>query len=233
MGSLRSDVTSRDKPISFSWKADYEAISSFVELPAAKTAAGREAIAAIVYDAYMTSKQHPGRRISYSRRKDWYRSSKRYFGDGFGYSLVVPAIDSLVDAGVLVEHDKVAGGRPTGTQSSYLPNPDLSLLPLSGAGKRRKIVEPVRKMKDGILVDYRDTERSFRDRQGLNQINEMLTSLDLKLNVPGAHYEDDLIRFERHTVCTSRRELYRVFQGSWTLGGRLRARLISVSPFGV
>lgn len=210
----------RDKPLSFHWKADYSALAEVLDLPACRSGRGEIAMASIVFDAALTARAEPGRRISYSRRKAFYAAAGRYHGTGYGYDSVVQAVDVLVDAGHLVEHDKVKGGRATGWQSSFRPADHLADAMLPKA--ERRVGELVR-LKDaqGRLVAYRDTERTVRDRRFLETVNERIATADVRLDAPGAVLDGLVLRFGRHAVYPEMKALYRVFNGGWTLGGRM------------
>lgn len=211
---------SRDKPLSFHWKADYSALADVLDLPACRSGRGETAMASIVFDAALTARADPGRRISYSRRKAFYAAAGRYHGTGYGYDSVVQAVDALVEAGHLVEHDKVKGGQATGWQSSFRPADHLADAMLPKA--ERQVGELVR-LKDvhGRLVAYRDTERTVRDRHFLETVNERLAEADIRLASPGAVLDGHVLRFGRHAVYPDMKALYRIFNGGWTLGGRM------------
>ncbi|HEV7417011.1 MAG TPA: hypothetical protein VGN98_12690 [Tianweitania sediminis] len=177
-------------------------------------------MASIVFDASLTARADPGRRISYSRRKAFYAAAGRYHGAGYGYDSVVQAVDALVDAGHLVEHDKVRGGRATGWQSSFQPANHLADAVLPKA--ERHVGELVRlKDEQGRLVTYRDTERTVRDRRFLEIVNERIAGADIRLTAPGAVLDGHVLRFGGHAVYPDMKALYRVFNGGWTLGGRM------------
>ncbi|WP_156460072.1 hypothetical protein [Mesorhizobium sp. Root157] len=177
-------------------------------------------MASIVFDAALTARAAPGRRISYSRRKAFYAAAGRYHGTGYGYDSVVQAVDALVNAGHLVEHDKVKGGRATGWQSSFRPADHLADAVLPKA--KRHVGELVRlKDEQGRLVAYRDTERTVRDRRFLETVNERIAAADIRLPAPGAVLDGHVLRFDRHAVYPDMKALYRVFNGGWTLGGRM------------
>ncbi|MGU3401324.1 hypothetical protein ACLBWS_16535 [Brucellaceae bacterium D45D] len=209
----------RDKALSFRWAADYKKLSEVIELPACRSAKAEKALASILYDAALTARTEPERRISYSRTKDFYRAADRYFGADYGYATVVPAVDALVEAGFLTEHDKrPAGSR--GIQSSFRPSPELAGLLLPSVTKRSQ--ELIR-LKDtqGHLASYRDTERTMRDRKFLEAVNRHISASRIELHAPDGVHDGDLIRFGTHTVYTHMNELYRVFNGGWTFGGRM------------
>lgn len=211
---------SRDKPLSFHWKADYSALAGVLPLPPCRSGRGEKAMASIVFDAALTARADPGRRISYSRRKAFYAAAGRYHGTGYGYDSVVQAIDALVEAGLLVEHDKVKGGHATGWQSSFRPADRLADAVLPKA--ERYVGELIRlKDMDGRLVAYRDTERTVRGRRFLETVNERIAAADIRLDAPGAVLDGHVLRFGGHAVYPDMRTLYRVFNGGWTLGGRM------------
>jgi hypothetical protein len=205
-----------------------------LDLPACKSGRGERAMASIVYDAALAARDNPGRRISYSRRKVFYAAASRYYGTDYGYDTVVPAVDALVAVGLLVDHDKVKGSPVgTGTQSSFRPAPELAEIVLPNV--ERRPVELIRlKDADGNLVGYRDTERTTRDRRILEEVNGHIADTEIRLHgINGVIADEDagtlffpgfMQGFEGgdgdHTVYTRMRELYRVYNGAWTLGGR-------------
>jgi len=225
----------RDRPLSFRWKADYEALARILDLPRCKSRRSERALASIVYDAALSASEDPAQRISYSRRKAYYAAAHSYYGTDYGYDTVVPAIDALIDAGFLVDHNKVKG-RPggTGTQSSFRPAPQLAEIMLPVAEYRAG--ELIRlKDADGNLIGYRDTERTQRDRRFMEAVNRHIAEADLSIShingvvvneaaqtifFPGflQGFEDGM---GDHTVFTRMIELYRVYKGGWSLGGRL------------
>lgn len=103
------------------WSVDADEIRQHVPMPDARSAKADHVQAVIVADAVMSARREPLRRISYSRRKGWWTDSSRYRGREFTYDSVAPAVDALIAAGVLVDHDLQPAGRATGIQSSYRP----------------------------------------------------------------------------------------------------------------
>ncbi|WP_298962950.1 hypothetical protein [uncultured Roseibium sp.] len=175
-------------------------------------------MASIAYDAALAAKEAPFQRTSYSRRKKFYEPVSRYWGTEYGYSTVVHSVDALVEAGLLVEHDR----RPpkpngNGIQSSYMPAPFLRDLDLPEADC--KVGELMRlKDADGKLVSYRETDRIARERKFLEKFNRHIAEADIRLNagVPDGR----MIRFPGHAVYPDFDELYRVYNGGWSSGGR-------------
>lgn len=223
-----------DRPLSFRWKVGYTTLSRILDLPARKSRKAQRAMASIVYDAALSAREDPTMRISYSRRKAFYAAAGRYEGTDYGYDTVVPAVDALVAAGILVDHNKMKG-RPggTGVQSSFRPAPGLADLVLPRPDYR--VGEIIRlKDADGNLVGYRDTERTNRDRRFLEAVNRHIAEADIRLgHINGVVVDEEAgtIFFPGflqwlddgdgdHTVYSRMNELYRVYKGSWTLGGR-------------
>lgn len=188
-------------------------------MPDARSVKAVHVQAAIVADAIISARREPLRRISYSRRKGWWTESSRYRGREFTYDTVVPAVDVLLHAGILVDHDLQPAGRATGIQSSY--RPAAWLAGTSTPRLRRKPRELIR-LKDsaGSLVSYRDTERTHRERKLVEKVNCLIADTEISLNAPDAHFDGDVIRFGEHSVYPDMLSLYRVFNGGWTLGGR-------------
>jgi len=201
------------------WSVDADEIGQHVSMPPARSAKAAHVQAVIVADAIMSARREPLRRISYSRRKGWWTEGSRYRGREFTYDTVVPAVDALIGAGILVDHDLQPGGRATGMQSSY--RPAAWLAGASMVKLRRKPGELIR-LKDsaGSLVAYRDTERTHRERKLLEKVNRLIGEADICLNAPDAHFDGNVIRFGEHSVYPDMLSLYRVFNGGWNHGGR-------------
>lgn len=135
----------------------------------------------------------------------------------------------------MVDHDRVKGGPiGTGTQSSFRPAPCLADVLLPRVEYR--VGELVRFRDDrGMLVNYRDTESTMRDRRFLEAVNRRLSETDIRLegmigvvvdsNVETIFFPGFLQWLDEgygdHTVYTRMKELYRIYNGSWSLGGRI------------
>jgi hypothetical protein len=173
---------------------------------------------AIVADAIVSVRADASRRISYSRRRVWWSGKSRYTGSEYTYSTVVPAIDALVEAEILIEHDRRPPGS-LGTQSSYLPASWLAGLKVPKV--KRVAGELIRlKDKDGNLIDYRDTQRTSDNRKLLQKVNARIAESEIRLEAPDAVVDGNVIRFDNHTVYPDMIEMYRIYNGGWTLGGR-------------
>ena len=174
---------------------------------------------AVAIDAILTARSGSEIRISYPRRNGWWHETRRYRDPDLTYYNVVPAIDDLLDAGLLVEHDLQPAGRPTGIQSSYLPAPWLAEVVLPEL--RHEVGEVIRlKDAEGRLIDYRDNDRTRRDRAMLAKINRSLSEAEIRLDVPAAVRDGNAIRLDGYSVFPGMTSLYRVYNGAWDRGGR-------------
>jgi len=209
----------RDRPLSFNWRCDVEEIAALLSLPAVRSTKGARVQAAIVADALLSAHYDPDRWISYSRRNGWWHAARLYHDSDFSFYTVIPTIDGLIEAGILVDHDLRPAGLSSGIQSSYRPARWLADIGLPKL--HHKVGELIRlKDADGKLTDYKDTKRIIRDRALLSKINLAVAEADIKIESPEAVIEGEVIRFGKLAIYTAKKSLYRVYKGSWALGGR-------------
>ena len=230
----------RDKPLSCHWNVKYSALRELVPLlPENLSERMERVVASIVAEAMIVAAAAPSRedcqRISYSRRKTFYAAAKRYMGHDYSYAYVVAAVDMLVKRGVLSDHLKAKGGNfkprkegePIRYQSSFRPGDCLFGLKLPEIARRK--AESIRlKDSQGNLIDFRETERVRREKAFLDEVNRIIGSAQIQLDVAGAVEAGMLIHFPArsdrkagYAVNRSMISLYRVFNGGWTLGGRM------------
>ncbi|WP_428427290.1 hypothetical protein [Pararhizobium sp.] len=210
----------RDRPLSFKWRVDGAALRELVDLPPVKNERIGRAMESAVAHAILSAREDPTKRTSYSRRRDWYAGMERYNGDGYTFTTVVPAIDALVDAEIFVEPDRrPPGTASTGVQSSFLPAAWLAELKVP---KIKRVPGELIRLKDknGILQNYRDTQRTSDERKLLVKANAVIAKTDIRLDAPGGVVDGEAIRFDAHTVYPDMIEMYRVYNGGWTSGGR-------------
>ena len=214
-----------DKPLSFHWRIDIEQLRRDIPaFPYFKNKKLERAAAAIVADALQVLRSNtPRRRISYSRSHDWYSDGDRYRGSDFTYVTIIQAIGILVDAGILVDHDKrprTVGG--SGIQSSFRGSAELAGLKAHKVSRARLEEVVVLKDKQKRKTTYKDTVRTRRARKEIQQINDIILKTEITINAPHALIEGDRVHFGDHTVYLSMKEGYRVWNnGVWTDGGRL------------
>ncbi|MGM4990516.1 hypothetical protein [Tardiphaga sp. 841_E9_N1_2] len=220
-------VTRRDRQLCFRWSADYDALNALIGLPSCSSKKMERVMASIVVDVILAG---PFQRTSYSRSHDFYVVPARYRATDYGYDTVVGAVDRLVMTGLLIEHFK-ATSRITGTgwQSSFIGSPVLyRVREIPTAAVRRP--GDVIKMKDaksGKLIAYQETRRTVADRKVTEAVNARIRNAEIVLDAPTiAEQNAHVIRFKtdddhgEHSVYPEMTELYRVYNGGWTLGGR-------------
>lgn len=208
-----------DQALRLSWRCNAYALTKCVDLPLAGSAKAIGAMVAVAADAVLTARDGSGLRISYPRRNGWWHETRRYRDPNLTYYNVVPAIDAMLDAGLLVDHDLQPAGRPTGIQSSYRPAPWLAGVELPEL--RHEVGEVIRlKDAEGRLIGYRDNDRTRRDRAMLAKINRSLSEAEISLDVPAAVRDGNVLRFDGYSVFLGMTSLYRVYNGDWDRGGR-------------
>ena len=161
-----------------------------------------------------------GRGVSYSRRKAFYASGKRYREPGHTYSTVLGSVAELEREGWLSGHRVKPNN--LGWQSSFWATPDLIK---AADGLAAVLVfrapEPIRlKDRAGNLIDYPETRTTLRLRQELEPINACLQ--ELKIDLPGAMRQGRHLRFgDAYILPVPSNGLHRVFnRGSFAYGGR-------------
>src|SRR5207302_1345944 len=69
------------------------------------------------------------------------------------------------------------------------------------------------------LIDFRDTERTFRMRQHLVEINEAIDALRIELPAIAGERQGDLLWLGETCLNLSETGLYRIFNGDFSKGG--------------
>src|ERR1700757_5236454 len=112
----------RDLPLTFHWRAlDNDWIKA-LDLPSHNRKSD-EARASVLLNARVASQVAPGQWISYSRRREWWSTGRRYRNTAYTYATVVSAVDELARLG-LFEHDRKRPGN-LGRQSRFRASPPL------------------------------------------------------------------------------------------------------------
>lgn len=164
-----------DRALDCHWSADVDIIRrARMPMPASKAEA--KAKASILACAVL---EHTGerRRISYSRRNDWYSAAPRYAGLALSRRLVCSVVDAMQDMGLAYGVTATPGShlKKVPLQSSFWATQQLIDLvgdtPLRHVGPRVPVV-----MRDaaGNLVDLPDTERARRMVKETETLNEYL-----------------------------------------------------------
>jgi hypothetical protein len=164
-----------------------------------------------------------GQAVSYSRRKVFYVSGKRYRSPAYTYATVLRSVAELVQQGWLFEHRVKPNDR--GWQSSFWAAPDL--IQAACAFDAALIFdrgEPIL-LKDtaGDLVDYPETRETLRLRGALEPLNTYLKELEIEL--PGAVRQGRHLRIgELPILPIPGNGLHRIFsRGSFDYHGRAYA----------
>src|SRR3954465_4151536 len=198
-----------DKPLVFHWRALDEGWINALDLPPARNRAYVRARASIVLEALIPARVQPGKWISYSRRKEWYSSGRRYRRTDYSFSTVPDVVNEL-ECLHLLEHDRAPPGR-LGRQSRFRATPAL----VAAVAVPVVVHDPGEIIRlrdtDGNLIDYRDTDAIFHMRRKLARINEALRGASIDL----AGVEGPIATIDGHPV---RDQLHRVFnRGSFDL----------------
>ncbi|MFK3777273.1 hypothetical protein [Agrobacterium sp. NPDC089420] len=209
---------SRHRPLGYSWRIPSDELKALLNLPKMPTAAGDLVCEAIVADAIVSAHLYPGRRISYSRRAEYWAARIRYTGKGFNRDTVTLAVEKLVERGILVNHDRRPPGK-RGVQSSYLPNPMLTALEMPKLNKARGETL-ILKDADGNMVGYKDTPETRDKRCTLSRVNRVLEAADICIDREGVVNEGRWTRIDDYLVFPNHKSLHRIYNGGWTLGGR-------------
>jgi hypothetical protein len=206
----------RDQPLSFQWSgiSDQQlALAGLSTTGPMKRLAARRAIVANLVVASST-----GQWVSYSRDRNHYTGKRRYFGDAYTYTNVLGVIEELREA-QLIQEDRSTRGQ-LGWQSRMRPVRELLLrlgrLPELHYAPR----ELVRLKESGRLVDYFETAVTRRMRREVHQLNEAFASVRIALVSPDVPWTGASVVMDGQVIHPARVAGYRVFNGSWNLGGR-------------
>lgn len=131
-------ATQRDLPLNFHWKAiDNDWIKS-LNLPPPRNRKLGEARASVLLGALIASRAAPGQWISYSRRKEWWSTGRRYRNTAYTYATVISAVDDLSCCGK-VTLSALSGGiffsriwKLPLPGSLYMLAPGMRFLPVEG-----------------------------------------------------------------------------------------------------
>ena len=216
-----TDDSDRDHPLTCHWRPVAPDAFDALGLPPVRSKAAALARAQILAEAFVVGRADPGASISYSRAKTFYGARKgRYWPTTYTYDLLVPAVDQLAAAGLLI-HEKMPPGH-RGWQSRFRASPALrerlSDAPLAVIHDPLEVV--VLRDHEGNLVDYTDTERTGRWRRNVEEINGAIVSAAIGLG--GSPVRDgDPLQVGNANIGAASNKLHRVFnRGKFSLGGR-------------
>lgn len=213
--SWRDDIF-RDRPMGYGWRLKNKEKLS-INIPKMKSKTTQFVLESILADAIQSIKSHDKRRISYSRSKEWWAKAVRYAGKNFTHRAVTSSVDTLVEFGLLVDHEKSLPGS-RGLQSSYAPADILKSLPMPDFDEISE-ESIVLRSKDGTMLEYRDTRATISMRKKLSKINKVILRTAISLNVDGVLDTEECFDFENKTY-KKLKLLRRIFNGSFKDGGR-------------
>ncbi|MGO8024886.1 hypothetical protein [Rhizobium leguminosarum] len=222
---------SRDRALQWHMHADYDLmVQAGVPLPDGRTKRDRQALASIASGIISSARTKPEQWMSYSRSESWYPGQEMYYGDAFGYSTVVGAMEKLTDSPLIEGHIKARPGdhlrkTPTGVthQSRILPAVAAAKIVLPKMNKELAQSIRLRRREDKRLVPYKETEAIYRMRNMLTKLNAHYAEADIEFH--GGRRDGDAAFFvskkgHEYGVDLSSRACHRVFNDIWTLGGR-------------
>lgn len=190
-----------------------------VRAPTATTAARRSIIANVLY----AHAQSPAIWVFYSRDRNYYASqTRRYFPAHYTYATMMGAVQSLEEHG-LIEHRKTVPS-PVASHRSRLSAGPLLLAQLKNyhpefLSSPREVI--ILRDASRLLVDYAESDRVHDMRRDVCEHNELLSGADITLDRSTAYYDEfGFLRIEDRWLDPKRQSYHRVFNGSWTRGGR-------------
>jgi hypothetical protein len=199
----------RDKPLTLNWAPVERDAYDCLGLPGLGRLA-MKARAQIITEVLVAG----DRSISYSRNKNFYNDSQRYYRPTYSYRAIIPAIDQLAAAGI-IEHEKMPPGH-RGFQSRFRAAPDLLKELAAVEVQYRPLELIVLRDADGNPVDYRDNRETRAMRKRLAELNEALLSQQVGLGNRIIREGDQLDSGGR-----AQAQLHRVFhRGDFANGGR-------------
>jgi hypothetical protein len=133
-----------------------------------------------------------GQGVSYSRRKVFYSTGKRYRAPAHTYVTVLGSVDELMQQGWLFGHRVAPNNR--GWQSSFCATQELIAAAQDlAADPTFEVREPIRLKDDADdLVDYPETRETLRIRRALDPINAYLK--ELRIELPGVTRQGQHLR---------------------------------------
>jgi hypothetical protein len=200
----------RDRALTLNWRPNEPGAYERLGLPDLDSENAMRAREQIIAEALAAGP----RWISYSRRRAFYATHKRYWRSTYAYRAILPAVDQLAAEGLLIHNRMPSGHR--GYQSRFRASSAL----VSELKDAALLYEPLEiillRDADGDLVDYRDNRKIRAMRRRLRDLNAGLTSQQIAVNGQIIREGDTLDNGGR-----ARAQMHRVFnRGDFELGGR-------------
>ena len=163
--------------------------------------------------------------VFYSRDRNHYAErarARRYTCRWYTYANMMPAVESLEEAGLLYHQKTAPSPRPM--YRSRIRASALLLKSLEGV-YLPFVVEPreVIILRDArrLPIGYRDSKRICAQRDDVIAHNEFLASFDIRVDHADARYDEKgFLRLESHWLDPRRKFYHRIFTERWSSGGR-------------
>jgi hypothetical protein len=174
-----------DAPLSYVWRADQAAVEMLGMQPG-RTAADR-AVRASIIAAALIEHDGKGRRISYSRNRNFYTEA-RYEGSPMSYDRLVPFVDALDIAGHIHHFKAEQGAHLAPEERHRLQSAYWATEPMAETLRGVKLahVGPtspiILKDRDGRPMALPRTDRVHRLRRGVEEVNAGLAGICLTVD---------------------------------------------------
>ncbi len=213
---LELDEGLRDRPLVCHWSTSNRELVETLGIPF-RNEAQFMACNSILTEAVLARLE--GRRVSYSRRPEFYSEKQRYHGTAFSYRTIPPMVDLLAQRGLVEKWTSSNCHR--GTQSQFWATDKLLEL-WAGAPIVYGQLDPIlRKDKNKNLVSYTDTAFTIQRRKAVQEQNEALTSYSLELACEGVTSTERYFVIDGHYYRRDQPGMRSIFiRDSWRKGGR-------------
>lgn len=189
-------TTPHDRPLGYHWRVSPELVEKLGLSPGIRDAAKRARRSIVAELALAAETDQPS--ISYSRTRDWYAGGGHYPGCDYTYDTVVPAVDELIEAGLVIEKRGLVREGGSGIQSTMRASA-LFLERLGGALAVEHVAPRtclLMRGEDGRMMPLPRTEEVRRMLRGIEAANEGVH--DIRVSVSPKAQADDWRFGERH-----------------------------------
>ena len=214
-------IHGRDRPLDFHWWVPKAAVARTgwqVSGDRRYDDAARSMMAAVVLAG------RAGEWVSYSRRREWYLTGRRYHGTAYSYDRIINIVDELLALGLIEEERARPGDHRRTQRQSRMRATEKLIEAFAGVAFEYRVRETIRmRDKNGDLVDYRETAKTAAMRADMECFNKFMEKVRLELPGEGVVIDGHLLQVDGAVVrMTEAPVFYRVFsRGKWSMGGRI------------
>ncbi len=177
----------------------------------------------LITDLLLAAWANPERWIAYSRDRNCYAALRYYFGSSVSFPAMIWAVTTLEAAGLVLHRKTRPSARARYRSTLRATSEFVRSIPITNVDQLRRIIcQPIR-LKDslGTLCRYKESRQTRDWRADVNEQNEALLGLTLSFESPDWKVDGHgLLHNDKRVINQTRNQLYRVFNGSFTLGGR-------------